>query len=68
MQQSSSTENVQNVCGNMKFPATKKQILEEARKSNMSSDVISALESCPDRQYNSCDDIMQQCKGKMMNR
>ena len=67
MQQSSSNE-MQKVCGTMKFPATKEQILDEARKMNLSSDVMDALQNCPSRQYNSCDDISQECRSKMKNR
>lgn len=66
MQQSSSTD-VQKVLGNIKFPASKKQLIEEARRQNLSSDVINVLESCPDRQYNSSNDIIQECRGKMKN-
>lgn len=63
MQQSSSAE-VQRILGNVKFPATKKQLLEEARKQNISSDVINVFESCQDRQYNSSDDIIKECRSK----
>jgi Protein of unknown function (DUF2795) len=66
MQQSSSTD-IQRVFGNVKFPATKQQLIEEARKQNLSSDVINVLQSCPDRNYNSSGDIIQECKGKMKN-
>lgn len=66
MQQSSSTD-VQRVLGNVKFPASKKQLIEEARRQNLSSDIINVLESCPDRQYNNSNDIIQECKGKMKN-
>lgn len=66
MQQSSATD-VQRVLGNVKFPASKKQLIEEAKRQNLSSDVINVLESCPDRQYNSSNDIIQECRGKMKN-
>ena len=64
MQQSSSTD-VQKVLGNVKFPASKNQLIEEARRQNLSSDIINVLESCPDRQYNSSSDIIQECKSKI---
>lgn len=66
MQQSSSTE-VQRILGNVKFPVTKQQLIEEARKQNLSSDLINVIQSCPDRQYNSSEDIIKECKSKMKN-
>jgi hypothetical protein len=66
MQQSSSTD-VQNILQNMKFPATKQQLVEEAKKQNISSDVINVLQSCPDRQYNDSQDIIKECRAKMKN-
>jgi hypothetical protein len=68
MQQSkSSSTDVQKVLQNVQFPATKQQLIEEARKQNLSSDVISVLQDCPDRQYNNSQDIINECKAKMKN-
>jgi hypothetical protein len=36
----------------VKFPATKKQLLEENKKLNARSEAIKTLEACPDREYN----------------
>ncbi len=68
MQQSkSSSADVQRVLQNVQFPATKQQLIEEARKQNLSSDVINVLQDCPDRQYNNSQDIINECKPKMKN-
>lgn len=68
MQQSkSSSTDVQRVLQNVKFPATKQQLIEEARKQNLSSDVMNVLQDCPDRQYNNSQDIINECKAKMKN-
>jgi hypothetical protein len=68
MQQSkSSSADVQKVLQNVQFPATKQQLIEEARKQNLSSDVMNVLQDCPDRQYNNSQDIINECKGKMKN-
>jgi hypothetical protein len=49
----------------LKFPATKQQLVEEAKKVNARSEVVRALENCPDRQYNRPGDVIQECKGKI---
>lgn len=68
MQQSkSSSTDVQRVLQNVKFPATKQQLIEEAKNQNLSSDVIDVLQNCPDRQYNNSQDIINECKAKMKN-
>lgn len=68
MQQSkSSSTDVQRVLQNVKFPATKQQLIEEAKNQNLSSDVINVLQNCPDRQYNNSQDIINECKAKMKN-
>lgn len=68
MQQSkSSSADVQRVLQNVKFPATKQQLIEEAKNQNLSSDVMNVLQNCPDRQYNDSQDIINECKAKMKN-
>lgn len=60
-------EGIQNVVQafrEVKFPANKKQLLEEARKLNARSEVIKALEACPDREYTNFSDIVKECKSK----
>jgi len=48
----------------IKYPATKQQLIEEAKKVNARSEVIRALENCPDKQYNRPGDVIQECRGK----
>lgn len=48
MQQVSSTE-IQNVLGNMKYPVTKQQIIDEAKKRNAINDAIQTLENIPNQ-------------------
>lgn len=55
-----STTEVQNILGNVKYPATKNQIIDEARKQNISGDTMQALENVPDREYNSSDDVVNE--------
>jgi predicted transcriptional regulator len=48
----------------VKFPATKNQLLEEARKLNARSEVIKALEACPEREYTNFSDVIKECRSK----
>lgn len=48
----------------VKFPANKKQLLEEARKLNASSEVIKAIEACPDREYTNFSDIVKEHRSR----
>jgi cellobiose-specific phosphotransferase system component IIA len=60
-------EGIQNVVQafqDVKFPATKKQLLEEAKKLNARSEVIKALEACPEREYTNFSDIIKECRDK----
>ena len=60
-------EGIQNVVQafrDVKFPATKMQLIQEAKKLNARSEVIKALEACPDREYTNFTDIMKECRGK----
>ncbi len=55
----------------MKFPATKMQLVQEAKKLNARSEVIQALEACPDREYNNFSDVSRNAEanriGKAIN-
>jgi hypothetical protein len=60
-------EGIQNVVQafrDVKFPATKMQLIQEAKKLNVRSEVIKTLEACPDREYTNFSDIMKECRGK----
>jgi len=58
-----STTEVQSILGNIKYPATKNQVIDEARKQNIIGDTMQALENIPDREYNSADDIINEFEG-----
>jgi chromatin segregation and condensation protein Rec8/ScpA/Scc1 (kleisin family) len=55
-----STTEVQSILGNVKYPATKNQVISEARKQNISGDTMQALENIPDREYNSAGDVVNE--------
>jgi len=57
-------QNVVQVFRDVKFPATKKQLVEEAKKLNACSEVIKTLEACPDREYNNFSDVIKECRSK----
>jgi hypothetical protein len=57
-------QNVVQAFRDVKFPATKTQLLQEAKKLNARSEVIKALEACPEREYTNFSDIVKECRGK----
>jgi hypothetical protein len=58
-----STTEVQSILGNVKYPATKKQVIDEARSQNISGDTMQTLENIPDREYSSSDDVVNEFEG-----
>jgi cellobiose-specific phosphotransferase system component IIA len=52
----------------MKYPASRTQLLAEAKKLNARKEIITALEACPDKQYNSAVDVIRECKGKFQSK
>lgn len=54
-----SASSMQNMLRNMKFPMTKEQIIEQARRQNVSSDIIEVVEMIPDEKYESADSLMR---------
>jgi len=54
-----SASSIQDMLRNMQFPMRKEQIIEYARKQNVSSDIIQEIEMIPDDEYNSADSLMQ---------
>jgi Protein of unknown function (DUF2795) len=55
---------VEALCG-MEFPANKMNVLENCKSHNCQSEVIKALDTCADREYMNCSDVMTECKGKI---
>jgi predicted transcriptional regulator len=64
LQEFKGIQNIIQAFQDVKFPATKKQLLGEARKLNASSEVIKALEACPDREYNNFSDVIKECRSQ----
>lgn len=58
-----STAEIQSILGNVKYPATKNQVIDEARKRNVSGDTMQALENIPEREYKSADDVVNEFEG-----
>lgn len=50
---------MQEMFRNMQFPMTKEQIIEHARRQNVSSNIIEDLEAIPDKKYESADSLMR---------
>jgi hypothetical protein len=48
----------------IRYPATKKQLIEEAKKVNARSEVIKAFENIPDREYSNAVDVIKEVRGK----
>lgn len=48
----------------VKFPATKEQLLKEAKKLNARSEVIKSLEACPEREYTNFSDVIKECRSR----
>ncbi len=54
-----SASSIQDMLRGMKFPIRKEQIIEQARKQNVSNDIIEQIEMIPDEEYKSADSLMQ---------
>jgi hypothetical protein len=57
-------QNVMQAFQDVKFPATKKQLIEAAKKFNARSEVIKTLEACPDREYINFSDVIKECRSR----
>ncbi len=55
-----STNEAQTILGSVDYPVTKSQIIDEAKKWNISGDTMQALENIPNRKYNSADDVINE--------
>lgn len=64
LQEFTGIQNIVQAFRDVKFPATKTQLINEAKKLNARSEVINALEACPDREYNNFSDVIKECKSK----
>ena len=48
---------VQKALGGVSYPATKDQLIEHARGKNASKDILDALQSIPDREYDGPNEV-----------
>lgn len=49
---------------NMKYPVTKKDIIQQAKKNGASSDTMQVLEELPDKQYASAEELSEELQHK----
>ena len=54
-----SASSMQDILRGMQFPMRKGQIIEYARKQNVSNDIIEQIEMIPDEEYKSSDSLMR---------
>ena len=64
LQEFKGIQNIVQAFRDVKFPATKMQLVQEAKKLNARSEVIQALETCPDKEYNNFSDVIKECRGR----
>ena len=51
-------ETVYNFLKGMRYPARKNELIEQAKKNDADGSVLSAMESLPDKEYKSEDDVI----------
>jgi hypothetical protein len=49
---------------NMKYPVTKKDIVQQAEKNGASSDMMQTLEELPDKQYSNAEELSEEIQQK----
>ncbi len=52
-------EAIYNYLGGMHYPARKTELIEHAKNNGAAGDVIGALETLPDEEYKSLDDLIR---------
>ncbi len=55
---------VRNILKNLRFPLTKQELIQQAKKHGASCRVIEDLESIPDREYTSSENVFTEVEGK----
>lgn len=58
---------VRNILKNLNFPLTKQNLIQQAMKHGASRTVIAALESIPDREYTSYENVVLEFRGKQVH-
>ena len=51
---------------NRKYPATKQELVEEAKDLHIRGVIVRALEACPDKEYNSPADVINECRARLL--
>lgn len=51
-----------------KYPATKQELVDEAKNLHIRGIIIRALEACPDKEYNSPADVINECRARLQGR
>jgi cellobiose-specific phosphotransferase system component IIA len=64
LQEFKGIQNLVQAFRDVKFPTTRTQLIQEAKKLNARSEVINALEACSDREYNNFSDVIKECRSK----
>ncbi len=54
-----SPETVYNFLKGTKYPAGKNQLIQQAKKNNADTNILNAMESLPEKEYASQDDVIQ---------
>jgi len=67
LQEFKGIQNLVQAFRDVKFPASKTQLVQEAKKLSARSEVIQALEACPDREYNNFSDVIKECRSRSTN-
>jgi hypothetical protein len=58
---------IRNILKYLNFPLTKQNLIQQAVKHGASRTVIVALESIPDREYTSYENVVQEFRGKQLH-
>ena len=53
---------------NRKYPAKKQELVAEAKSFNVRDVIVRALEACPDKEYTSPTDVIQECRARYQER
>ncbi len=54
-----SPETVYNFLKGMRYPASKMDLIEQARKNDADASVLTAMETLPEKEYGSQDDVIE---------
>jgi hypothetical protein len=52
---------------NRKYPSRKQELVEEAKNLHVRGVIIRALEACPDKEYSSAADVINECRARLQS-